>query len=703
MKNLPILVKIFAMFALFGGAALAAAAYATFQMQMISTQYSQLVDGDDSAALWVARANRNLQGVESAISNLEISGTDDENTAAMTAYNKADAKFFAYMKKAAAAAPDFAPDITALSARARDVIGNTCGTALALGSAAEDAPESAAAQQEYIRNCLPAFTDTIAQVTTQTQTMADRSAQAAAALRAATLRTILITFVGIICGMLVVTGLGVLVIKGWVTSPIRTLQAAMRRLAEGDLRTEIEGAERRDEIGGMARAVEVFKQAGLDKAQAEQAAERHRAEAEALRRQTEAAREAASAASVHRVKVLGAALANLAGGTLSFRLHGSFGAEFQSLIIDFNAAMEKLHEAMAAIAQNTNDVQAGAAEITRATDDLARRTEQQAASLEETAAALDEITNAVGQAASGAAQARQAVAATTAEAENSATIVRETVEAMSGIETSSREIGNIIGVIDEIAFQTNLLALNAGVEAARAGDAGRGFAVVAAEVRALAQRSADAAKEIKTLIATSGRQVKNGVELVGQTGAALGRIVTQVASLNTLVTAIAESAREQSTGLKQVNSAISQMDRVTQQNAAMVEQATAASHAMTDEAEALAGLVGQFAIGPVERPPASGQPGSGQPGSANFEPAAKAPDAAAPGGSAPTAPMPAANDVPGAQTHAPTPIASRAPARNDGGPPSVPSQRAVERLCQPPGRFKPLPKPKSGKDTRWDG
>jgi methyl-accepting chemotaxis protein len=168
---------------------------------------------------------------------------------------------------------------------------------------------------------------------------------------------------------------------------------------------------------------------------------------------------------------------------------------------------------------------------------------------------------------------------------------------MAGIEQSSHQIGQIIGVIDEIAFQTNLLALNAGVEAARAGDAGKGFAVVASEVRALAQRSADAAKEIKTLISTSSQQVEAGVKLVGHTGTALQRIVTQVSEINGIVAEIAASAHEQATALHQVNTAVNQMDQVTQQNAAMVEQATAASHSLSQESEELARLVGRFQVG----------------------------------------------------------------------------------------------------------
>ncbi|PXA81291.1 chemotaxis protein, partial [Caulobacter sp. D4A] len=200
-------------------------------------------------------------------------------------------------------------------------------------------------------------------------------------------------------------------------------------------------------------------------------------------------------------------------------------------------------------------------------------------------------------AAEGAGTARRSVDAARKDAEAGGAVVERAVAAMTQIEASSREIGNIIGVIDEIAFQTNLLALNAGVEAARAGDAGKGFAVVASEVRALAQRSAEAAKEIKGLIGASGQQVDEGVALVGQTGEALRRITAGVLEINHTVAEIAAGAQEQATGLAQVNVAVNQMDQATQQNAAMVEQSTAASHSLSNEAAELARLVGRFKIG----------------------------------------------------------------------------------------------------------
>jgi methyl-accepting chemotaxis protein len=246
---------------------------------------------------------------------------------------------------------------------------------------------------------------------------------------------------------------------------------------------------------------------------------------------------------------------------------------------------------------STAAIQSGTREISTASDDLSRRTEQQAASLEETAAALDEITATVKKSAEGATHAREVVAVADGDAKKSAIVVREAVEAMDAIAKSASQISQIIGVIDEIAFQTNLLALNAGVEAARAGDAGRGFAVVASEVRALAQRSAEAAKEIKGLISTSTTQVDHGVRLVAETGKSLERIMSQVAEINEVVGEIAAGAKEQATALQEVNTAINQMDQATQQNAAMVEQSTAASHSLSQETTQLSGLIGQFQVG----------------------------------------------------------------------------------------------------------
>jgi methyl-accepting chemotaxis protein len=303
---------------------------------------------------------------------------------------------------------------------------------------------------------------------------------------------------------------------------------------------------------------------------------------------------------VRAVNAIGKALARLADNDLDCRIDVTFASAFEPLRHNFNESIATIGETLVGINARSQSIEAGTREISIAAEDLSRRTEQQAASLEETAAALDEITATVRKTAEGSKHTRGVVGTAKRNAEASGLVVSQAVDAMNSIEASSREITQIIGVIDEIAFQTNLLALNAGVEAARAGDAGRGFAVVASEVRALAQRSADAAKEIKRLISTSSQQVDNGVALVGRAGQALTLIATQVTEIDVVVGEIAASAQEQATALDEVNTAVNQMDQVTQQNAAMVEETTAASQSLAHETQELARLIGQFRLADQE-------------------------------------------------------------------------------------------------------
>jgi methyl-accepting chemotaxis protein len=380
-----------------------------------------------------------------------------------------------------------------------------------------------------------------------------------------------------------------------VTTPILQLSSGMVNIADGDTDVICAGLGRKDEIGTMAAAVEVFRKGAIAKRALEMDAARARQQAESDRLATQQKAEADAA---ERLRAATSGLANglkrLASGDLAFQLNEPFSPDFESLRHDFNLSLSQLGGTLMAISQAISAIDGGTQEISSGANDLANRTERQAASLEETAAALDEITANVSNSSKRTEEARAAATEADHGAVRSVDVVRQAEEAMQRIESSSQQISNIIGVIDEIAFQTNLLALNAGVEAARAGEAGKGFAVVAQEVRELAQRSATAAKEIKALINTSSAEVGSGVRLVRETGVALNEIGQRISGINQHMNAVATAAKEQSVGLLEVNRAVNTMDQTTQQNAAMVEQSTAASLALAAETRKLRDLVGQF-------------------------------------------------------------------------------------------------------------
>lgn len=403
-----------------------------------------------------------------------------------------------------------------------------------------------------------------------------------------------------------------------ISAPVKKMTDAMTSLASGHLDVDVPARGGKDEIGEMADAVQVFKDAAIAKirrdAELEDERVRHleaqrRAEEDAIRRERELI-----------TTSIGAGMAKLSAKDLTYRMTDDVPEAYRRLQTDFNSAIAQLETALALVASGAQAIGSGTSQIAVAADDLSKRTEQQAAGLEETAAALEEVTVTVKRSAEGAMHASDIVGTTKSEAEKSGEIVRQAVDAMGRIEKSSQQIGQIIGVIDEIAFQTNLLALNAGVEAARAGDAGKGFAVVASEVRALAQRSAEAAKEIKALVSTSSTQVDQGVELVGRTGKALEKIVAQVAEIDKVVNEIASGAREQATSLAEVNAAVGQMDQNTQKNAAMVEETTAASHNLRKETEELVRSVGGFRIDAHVADKSSARSGGATGGSATSAP-----------------------------------------------------------------------------------
>jgi methyl-accepting chemotaxis protein len=391
--------------------------------------------------------------------------------------------------------------------------------------------------------------------------------------------------------------------KRSVKTPLSQITSRIELLAQGDIQSPVACQERGDEIGVVARAVDGFRQMSIAKLTAERDADEQRKLARAEQERSELGRQTNAEKLGFAVQALGDGLARLASGDLSFRLQGGFAAEYRKLQDDFNRAMAQLEDVMQAITSNAEGIRSETEEIRLSSDKLSQRTEQQAVSLEETAAALDEITTAVNSAAKAAVDVQNAVTAAATEGERGNQVVRGTVEAMGKIEKSARQISQIIGLIDEIAFQTNLLALNAGVEAARAGEAGRGFAVVATEVRNLAQRSTDAAKEIKSLIQESAAQVDQGVHLVAETGQFLGSIVAKVGYINTVISGITSGAQEQASSLRQVNTAVNNLDRVTQENVAMAEETTAATHALAAETGELARLIGRFKTGATRRQP----------------------------------------------------------------------------------------------------
>lgn len=358
----------------------------------------------------------------------------------------------------------------------------------------------------------------------------------------------------------------------YLVRPLVSLIAATQRLAEGERTTEVPSLDRRDELGGLARATLAF------------------------RDQVIAAEQATTEQADLLVSTIGHGLSRLAVGDLTIRIDAGLQGQFAQLERDFNSAVEALRGAVAKVSESTDRIATGADEIRQASDDLSHRTEEQAARLEQAVTQLAEVTSVVAQTAAAAADADSTVTLIRRDSKQSGDVVARAVEAMDAIARQSSEITQIIGLIDGIAFQTNLLALNAGVEAARAGEAGKGFAVVAAEVRALAQRTTDAASEVKSRVSAAGEQVQAGVSLVSETGDMLHLIVGHVGQISDMIGTIAATSGDQASRLRQINDAVADMDRVTQQNAAMVEQSTAATSVLAEAATELSREVGQFTI-----------------------------------------------------------------------------------------------------------
>jgi len=478
---------------------------------------------------------------------------------------------------------------------------------------------------------------------------------------------------------LVVAVIFALLIGRSIRQPVLKLTETMDQLATGDYSAVVAGLERKDELGRMAQSVQVFKKNGEDNERLRQQVEQERQQRERDRAEQEAELDrsvgmvvtAAVAGDLTKridssnlvgsvsaaVEEVGQVLAGMAGGDLKRRVRGEYRGVFGTLKDNVNTTLEQLSGTVRGIADGAAMVSEASAEISSGSQDLAQRTESQAASIEETAASMHEITATVRQNADNAQAANQLSQAARDAADKGGSVMQDVVSAMSGIEGSSQKIVEIVALIDEIAFQTNLLALNASVEAARAGEAGKGFAVVAQEVRALAQRSASASKDIKALIAESNSQVKTGASLVNQAGTALGEIVNAVKKVTDIVAEIAAASREQATGLDQINTAVASMDEMTQRNGALVEETSASAQSLSNQASELARLVAFFQI-----------EGGGTPRAAKPAVAAKpvvetkAAPVAKPVAAAPAASAPKPVAKPAEPKPAPKPVARPAPA-----------------------------------------
>lgn len=599
MKNLAFFIKSIILLIIMAAVGILATGYMASQAQKLVAASVQIHNTDAQGALDVANAKEQVMRALADMLSIGIVSDTKAKATLVSQMNNALDNFNKSMSHAKILVPDYTAQLETLQRQGNALFSNDCARSLQAGGAHAGGNMPPLAQQ----NCLNAFIPYAAHMTSVRNAMITMSGQKFQGLTARAQQTTWISMILLITSIIIILLLSCWAITIWIARPLNRLRSVMQRLSAGDLSVQVPDTDRRDEVGQMARTVMVFKDNGIERHRIEEIAKKTQEEIDSERTRNESVRAEMSKAQAQVVEALADGLEQLAAGDLEFRIAQNFQESYEKLRLDFNRAIDALQHTMQRIHKNAASVRSNTGEITQSADNLSRRTEQQAASLEEAAASLDEITATVRKASEGASEAKSLANEAKADAERSGNVVEKTVEAMEEIESSSKKISNIIGVIDEIAFQTNLLALNAGVEAARAGDAGRGFAVVATEVRALAQRSADAAKEIKALIMTSGMQVETGVKLVNETGEALGRIVSRVSDLNELVTNIANSSKEQTTALEEVNAAVNQMDQVTQQNAAMVEENTAASYALANEADELSRLVGQFRIGADKQTP----------------------------------------------------------------------------------------------------
>jgi methyl-accepting chemotaxis protein len=596
LKNIRIGTKIIAAMLLVGATGLGGSLMISRETWQADRAYSQLIDTMPPAIAEMGRANRRTTEMVGQTYKV-IAYTQDSKGLIEAKERLADSYVNAVkrLELAAENVPAKKAEIAELINGVKE-IKTALDAAVDLGSLDENEKalavmDKADAQAAKINAAIVNFTNALV------KELNDTADTMSARVNSSTQLVLLLSALGILAGI----GLALLMSVKTITGPLVRLRAAMAKLAAAEFETPVEGSDRRDEIGDMAKTVMVFKQNGLEMQRLEAETAQSRSAADTQRMQSEAERlarvreqEQLAAEQREVMALLAGGLDLLSKGDLTCRIDAAVAADYEKLRDDFNTAVARLSETVSTIQATSFDVGNSAREINMGADDLSKRTEEQASSLEETAATTEELAASVKASAHSSKQAVALAQQAMSVAEKGGAIVTDAVEAMSRIEAASKKISDITSVIDEIAFQTNLLALNAAVEAARAGDAGKGFAVVASEVRTLAQRSGDAAKDITTLIGESGREVEQGVALVRSAGEALDQIVEASRKVSATVTDISSASAEQANGIDEMSQTVAHMDEMTQQNAALAEESAASATSLMSQIQRLNELVATF-------------------------------------------------------------------------------------------------------------
>jgi methyl-accepting chemotaxis protein len=592
--NIKISVKIISATILLAIVSAGLIAFSGTTLHRLDHEYANLLENDAVTRVELARVTRRV--MELGYQALEVITYAPDSAEAQKAAAEIDTAYKAGMSNLASA-KKLSPRHHADFERFERLMTELRNTASTVANAYMRSERTSAEDVRKLNESLPVVS---AELRAINERLSKEMASSMASLSASAGWSLMLVYISGAAGILLSLALALWISMAKIAKPLNQLAERMGTLANGDLAVAIDGQDRRDEVGTMAKAVQVFKDNAIALKQAEAQAEAQRRAAEEERARNEAQR-AEAARQVQRVVAgLGSGLERMARGDLTYRITDEFVDEYRKVRDDFNAAVEQLQDTIRNIVLSSSEVSNAASEISASTTDLSQRTEEQAASLEETSASMEQMAVTVKKNAENAQQANQFANETAAVADRGGEVVAQAVSAMARIEESSRKISDIISVIDEIARQTNLLALNAAVEAARAGEAGRGFAVVASEVRSLAQRSSQAAKDIKDLITNSSSQVQEGVELVNRAGGSLNEIVESIKKVAQIVADIAVASNEQATGIDQINTALNQMDEVTQQNSALVEENAATAKTLEQQSGAMTSSVGAFKLRDME-------------------------------------------------------------------------------------------------------